>query len=129
MGLNGPAVPRAVRRDYIFLPCARRGGSAAEILARVSQETGVPVAMMTGDRRTKGVVAARTRAIRALALSRLPNGKMRSVPEIGRVLRRDHSSICYHLQAMGLPGPRGEREALIAGAAPVDPRLMPELAA
>lgn len=66
----------------------------ADILASVVQETGVPRSMLFGPSRTRRVVEARFKAIRAVADAR-PD---LSTPCIGRLFRRDHTSILHALK-------------------------------
>lgn len=74
--------------------------AAREIIMRVAQWRGVPFAVIVGTRRTRHIVAARFEAIRAVADAR-PD---LSLPQLGRIFNRDHTSILHALKATATPG-------------------------
>jgi chromosomal replication initiation ATPase DnaA len=73
---------------------------AREIIMRVAKWRGVQFEAIIGPRRTRHIVAARFEAIRAVADAR-PD---LSLPQLGRIFKRDHTSIIHALRATALPG-------------------------
>ncbi|WP_420433069.1 helix-turn-helix domain-containing protein [Hyphobacterium sp.] len=87
------------RRDYIFVAAAR-GREPAEILEEVAARHGVTVRQLTGQQRQKSIVMARRDAIRCLASEPTPAGRYRSLPQIGRLMNRDHTTIVHHVKSL-----------------------------
>ncbi len=95
----------APKRAYAIPEARVRGLSIAEIIADVAKQTGLTVAMLTGDRRSKPIVAARH-----LAYWRAARETGASLAAIGRVFGdRDHTTIIHgirkHEQRNGLNSP------------------------
>ena len=72
-------------------------GVARQIIAAVAKEHGVTVAEIVGHRRSTWIVAARWEAIKRVSLE---TGW--SLPRIGRVFDRDHTSVLHALRRMGV---------------------------
>lgn len=73
----------------------------ARIVRQVADETGVPVADILGPSRIADISSARHTAMaRARAIER-PDGSPRySLPMIGRVFNRDHTTVLYAVRKM-----------------------------
>lgn len=74
--------------------------AAREIIMRVAKWRGVQFTAILGTQRTRHIVAARFEAIRAVADAR-PD---LSLPQLGRIFNRDHTSIIHALKATATPG-------------------------
>src|SRR3954469_21443926 len=101
-----PAAGSETPKRAYTIPQARvRGLSIAEIIATVATETGLTVAMLVGDRRSRPIVAARH-----LAYWRVARETGASLAAIGRAFGdRDHTTIIHgirkHEQRHGLHSP------------------------
>lgn len=74
-----------------------------DVIRQVSEETGIPVSEILSHRLQKDIVAARHRAIvEVYERCRTVNGARFTLPHIGEIFDRDHSSIFYALQKAGL---------------------------
>ena len=67
------------------------------IIAEVSAETGIPIPIIIGHRKSHPILRARNVAIKRVALA---TGW--SLPRIGKVFNRDHTTIQHTLRKMGL---------------------------
>lgn len=74
--------------------------TAKDIIHRIAAETGVPYRDIIGVRRSHPIIHARFLAIRAVADAK-PH---MSLPAIGRVFNRDHTSILHALRKTRRPG-------------------------
>ena len=95
----------APKRAYAIPQARVRGPSITEIIAAVAVETGLTVAMLVGDRRSRPIVAARH-----LAYWRVARETGASLAAIGRAFGdRDHTTIIHgirkHEQRHGLNSP------------------------
>ncbi len=95
----------AAKRGYAIPPARARLPAIAEIIAEVARETGLTVAMLVGDRRSRPIVAARH-----LAYWRVARETGASLAAIGRAFGdRDHTTIIHgirkHEQRHGLHSP------------------------
>jgi WhiB family transcriptional regulator, redox-sensing transcriptional regulator len=80
------------RREQAANVRATRLADAGTIVAAVADRHGLTVEVLTGDGRSRGVVAARREAMWCLRESGL------SLPDVGRVLGRDHSTVLHGLR-------------------------------
>jgi chromosomal replication initiation ATPase DnaA len=92
-------------RGYAIPQARARVPAIAEIIAEVAKETGLTVAMLVGDRRSRPIVAARH-----LAYWRAARETGASLAAIGRAFGdRDHTTIIHgirkHEQRCGLKSP------------------------
>jgi hypothetical protein len=78
--------------------------SGLEIIEEVSQQTGVSVGEILGPRRAPNLVAARHLAMWRVH-KRLPHY---SLPRIGRLFRRDHTTILYAVRKIEARASRGD---------------------
>jgi chromosomal replication initiator protein len=93
------------KRGYAIPATRSRLPAIAEIIAEVARETGLTVAMLVGDRRSRPIVAARH-----LAYWRVARETGASLAAIGRAFGdRDHTTIIHgirkHEQRHGLNSP------------------------
>lgn len=101
-----PALGADTAKRAYAIPQARgRGPAIAEIIAEVARETGLTVAMLVGDRRSRPIVAARH-----LAYWRVARETGASLAAIGRAFGdRDYTTIIHgirkHEQRHGLNSP------------------------
>jgi chromosomal replication initiation ATPase DnaA len=91
-----PAVgetPRAARQ-YVIPACRNRAPLIAEIIAEVAKETGLTVALLVGDRRSRPIAAARH-----YAFWRAARETGASLAAIGRMFgERDHTTILHGIR-------------------------------
>lgn len=95
----------APKRGYAIPTARARTPAIAEIIAAVAKETGMTVAMLVGDRRSRPIVAARH-----MAYWRVARETGASLAAIGRAFGdRDHTTIIHgirkHEQRCGLKSP------------------------
>ncbi|MBX7200322.1 MAG: hypothetical protein K1X51_13225 [Rhodospirillaceae bacterium] len=95
----------AAKRGYAIPQVRTRVPAIAEIIAVVAKDTGMTVAMLVGDRRSRPIVAARH-----LAYWRVARETGASLAAIGRAFGdRDHTTIIHgirkHEQRCGLESP------------------------
>lgn len=74
--------------------------AARSIIAKIAYDHRMTVEMVTGPSRNKEFVEVRHKAIRAVADAR-PD---LSLPQIGRIFKRDHTTILHVLRKTKLPG-------------------------
>ena len=94
-----------IKRGYAIPAARARLPAIADIIAEVARETGLTVAMLVGDRRSRPIVAARH-----LAYWRVARETGASLAAIGRAFGdRDHTTIIHgirkHEQRHGLHSP------------------------
>ena len=94
-------VPLPTPRDY-----------TRAIIREVAEAHGVTLAEILSDYRDHRIVAARRAAI--LAVIRMKPHL--SLPDVGRVFGRDHTTIMHHLEVAGIPK-RGLKKRPLADAA------------
>lgn len=95
------AASRKHRRTRPFEP-GNRGSPVTELIARVGAWHGITAEEIRGRSRTISVAAARFDAIAAVYLNCRIDGRQYSLPELGRTFERDHTSVLYALQRLGL---------------------------
>lgn len=94
MRLMPPAGADTVKRGYAIPQIRTRPAAIAEIIAEVAKETGLTVAMLVGDRRSRPIVAARH-----LAYWRVARETGASLAAIGRAFGdRDHTTIIHGIR-------------------------------
>lgn len=85
--------------DPLPLPLPRiRRTPASEIVAAVAYEHGISIEAIVGKRRDLSVVRARHAAMAAVYLNR-PD---MSLPQIGRIFGRDHTSCLHAIKKLGV---------------------------
>lgn len=78
---------------------------ASQIIAEVAADFGLSAADIIGPSRFRHVVAARRQALATVRMQR-PD---LSLLQLGRIFRRDHTTVMHSLRISGLwPGPSGE---------------------
>lgn len=92
-----PAAVAAPREAICATPRALR----MAVIAAIARQHDVTVAEIMSDRRDRHVVHARRAAMTAI-YRQFPD----SLPQIGRLFRRDHSTVMHNLRAAGSLGRR-----------------------
>lgn len=98
---NEPELPGAPARQYgkslepAFDHCPTPHAKATAVLRDVANRNGVPVEEILGSRRTSRVAKARHEAI-----WRVKNATNWSLPRVGRMFHRDHSSVLHAIRRM-----------------------------
>lgn len=90
-GYNPELPQRFERNGASAVMRARQRYVARRILAEVSEETGVPIFLLVGQRRSQVIVRVRAEFIRRARAANV------GTTAIGRVLKRDPSTINYHI--------------------------------
>lgn len=111
--------PPPIQRDILRVVSPSR--ETVEIIEEVAAETGVSYGEIIGDCRSVAVTAARHMAIVRVLLWK-PH---LSLADVGRIFRRDHSTIHYAMKRAGIfrmPAPEYRKRARRPREGPAQPR-------
>lgn len=98
-----PSAERVVRFRADIMPVNIAEPMYKRILREIAAEHGLPVSVMTGNRRIRSHVACRYEAIgRVWEECRDRDGNRLSLPRIGTIFAKDHTSILHALRKLGL---------------------------